>query len=272
MTLPMDVEGPAAPPRSNGELVFAEPWESRAFAMAVALCEAGVFTWREFQGALIARIARHARHLDRLVLLRALAGRAGGCVGQPGRHSASRRYCSGHGTGAAARRARSRTAMTTAVRPILVTGATGRIGGTGRHVAAELLKRGLPVRALVRRLDERSEALQAMGIQVVVGDFADYASLLAALEDVEAAYFSYPVGAGLTEAAGTFRRRRARAGPAARGGSVAGRGLPRKSQPARARRMGCRANLRVGRIRRYSSESRRVLYGEPAHLIRPPGP
>jgi nitrile hydratase accessory protein len=58
MTLPMDVEGQAAPPRSNGELVFAEPWESRAFAMTVALCEAGVFTWREFQGALIARIAR----------------------------------------------------------------------------------------------------------------------------------------------------------------------------------------------------------------------
>ena len=58
MTLPMGIEGPAAPPRSNGELVFAEPWESRAFAMAVALCEAGVFTWREFQGALIARTAR----------------------------------------------------------------------------------------------------------------------------------------------------------------------------------------------------------------------
>ena len=58
MTLPIDVEGSAAPPRSNGELVFAEPWESRAFAMAVALSEAGVFTWREFQEALIARIGR----------------------------------------------------------------------------------------------------------------------------------------------------------------------------------------------------------------------
>jgi nitrile hydratase accessory protein len=59
MTLPVDSEGPAAPPRSNGELLFAEPWESRAFAMAVALCDADVFTWREFQAALIARIARH---------------------------------------------------------------------------------------------------------------------------------------------------------------------------------------------------------------------
>lgn len=59
MTLPMDVDGPAAPPRANGELVFAEPWESRAFAMAVSACETGVFTWREFQEALVARIARH---------------------------------------------------------------------------------------------------------------------------------------------------------------------------------------------------------------------
>jgi nitrile hydratase accessory protein len=55
----MDSEGPAAPPRSNGELVFAEPWESRAFGIAVALCEAGVFTWQEFQAALIDRIASH---------------------------------------------------------------------------------------------------------------------------------------------------------------------------------------------------------------------
>ena len=94
--------------------------------------------------------------------------------------------------------------MTAATPPILVTGATGRLGGTGRHVAAELLRRGLPVRAMVHRVDERSEALQAMGIEVLVGDFADYTSLLAALDGVEAAYFCYPVGAGLTEAAGFF--------------------------------------------------------------------
>jgi nitrile hydratase accessory protein len=58
MTAPMDIEGPVAPPRSNGELVFAEPWESRAFAAAVALHEAGTFTWPQFQAALIARITR----------------------------------------------------------------------------------------------------------------------------------------------------------------------------------------------------------------------
>lgn len=56
MSAPLALDGPAAPPRSNGELVFAEPWESRAFAMAVALHEAGRFAWSTFQAALVARI------------------------------------------------------------------------------------------------------------------------------------------------------------------------------------------------------------------------
>lgn len=94
--------------------------------------------------------------------------------------------------------------MTPSVPPILVTGATGRVGGVGRHVAVELLNRGLPVRALVHRIDDRSMMLQDMGIDVTVGDFSDYHSLLAALDGVHAAYFSYPVGTGLTEAAGLF--------------------------------------------------------------------
>jgi hypothetical protein len=62
MTAPLDAEGPATPPRSNGELVFAEPWESRAFGMAVTLYEAGVFTWPRFQAAPIARIAAWRPH------------------------------------------------------------------------------------------------------------------------------------------------------------------------------------------------------------------
>lgn len=37
--------------------VFSEPWEARAFAVAVALCEAGYFRWEEFQRSLIAEIA-----------------------------------------------------------------------------------------------------------------------------------------------------------------------------------------------------------------------
>jgi nitrile hydratase accessory protein len=35
------------------EVVFGEPWEARAFALAVALCEAGQFQWSEFQQYLI---------------------------------------------------------------------------------------------------------------------------------------------------------------------------------------------------------------------------
>jgi nitrile hydratase accessory protein len=53
-TLP--IEGPAAPPRSNGELVFAAPWESRLFGMTMALIERGAFTWGDFQPELVASI------------------------------------------------------------------------------------------------------------------------------------------------------------------------------------------------------------------------
>jgi nitrile hydratase accessory protein len=52
----MDVEGLAAPPRSNGELVFEEPWESRAFGVAVALSDSDAFEWERFRQELIAEI------------------------------------------------------------------------------------------------------------------------------------------------------------------------------------------------------------------------
>lgn len=37
--------------------VFSEPWQARAFAVAVALCEEGLFPWQEFQQSLIEEIA-----------------------------------------------------------------------------------------------------------------------------------------------------------------------------------------------------------------------
>ena len=52
-----DISGPAAIPRRNGEPVFSEPWESRLFGAAVALCERGLFEWDEFRERLIAEIA-----------------------------------------------------------------------------------------------------------------------------------------------------------------------------------------------------------------------
>lgn len=53
---------------------------------------------------------------------------------------------------------------------ILVTGAAGCLGGVGRTVVEILRQRDLPVRALVRREDERSDALRKIGAEVVVGD------------------------------------------------------------------------------------------------------
>ena len=43
--------------------------------------------------------------------------------------------------------------------PILVTGAAGAIGAIGRNLTAMLLAKGHKVRALVRREDERAQAL-----------------------------------------------------------------------------------------------------------------
>jgi nitrile hydratase accessory protein len=57
VSVSLDVDGVAAPPRRNGELVFAEPWESRAFGLAMSLHEAGAFGWEDFRQALIARIS-----------------------------------------------------------------------------------------------------------------------------------------------------------------------------------------------------------------------
>ncbi|MCV7410732.1 hypothetical protein AWC05_02085 [Mycobacterium florentinum] len=85
--------------------------------------------------------------------------------------------------------------------PILVIGATGRHGGTGRIVAERLLSRGHPVRALVRTDDERAEALRRRGATTVVGDLHDRASLVSAAHDVGAVYFTYPVAAGVVSAA-----------------------------------------------------------------------
>ena len=54
--------------------------------------------------------------------------------------------------------------------PILVTGAAGQLGAVGRTVVDLLLDRGLPVRALVRREDERAAALRTAGAEVVIAD------------------------------------------------------------------------------------------------------
>ena len=76
----------------------------------------------------------------------------------------------------------------------LVTGATGATGGAA---AAQLLDKGRQVRAFVHREDERSEALQKRGSEVVVGDLLDFDAVRGALKGVNRAYFVYPIRPGL---------------------------------------------------------------------------
>jgi hypothetical protein len=53
----VDVEGPAAPPRSNGELVFEAPWQGRAFGLCLALLEREGLGWDAFRTHLVAALA-----------------------------------------------------------------------------------------------------------------------------------------------------------------------------------------------------------------------
>jgi nitrile hydratase accessory protein len=45
----------------NAEPVFAEPWEAHAFALAVKLSEAGLFSWSEWSDALAVEFAAASR-------------------------------------------------------------------------------------------------------------------------------------------------------------------------------------------------------------------
>ena len=57
-TASLDVGGSAAPPRRNGELVFEEPWEGRAFGIAMVLSDQGSVPWESFRQQLIAAVAK----------------------------------------------------------------------------------------------------------------------------------------------------------------------------------------------------------------------
>jgi len=84
--------------------------------------------------------------------------------------------------------------------PILVTGAAGAIGAIGRNLTAMLLAKGHKVRALVRREDERADALRRLGAEVVQGDLTDLASMHRAIEGCARIYFGMSVSAVYLEA------------------------------------------------------------------------
>jgi len=81
-----------------------------------------------------------------------------------------------------------------AVRPVLVTGATGRIG---RAVVSQLLAEGVPVRALTRRPE--AAGLPA-AVDVVAGDFTVPESLDAALRGVGAVFLLWTAPPGTAPA------------------------------------------------------------------------
>src|SRR5437879_5466117 len=86
----------------------------------------------------------------------------------------------------------------------LVTGAAGQLGAVGRTVTGLLLDRGLPVRAMVRREDDRAAALRAAGAEVVVGDLLEPADVYRVVSGCRRIYFGMSVSAGYLEAALTM--------------------------------------------------------------------
>jgi uncharacterized protein YbjT (DUF2867 family) len=77
--------------------------------------------------------------------------------------------------------------------PILVTGAAGRVGGVGRTITEMLLQQGKPVRAMVRKEDERAQALRDMGAEVVVGSLLDLDTMHRVIAGCETMYFGMSV-------------------------------------------------------------------------------
>src|SRR5262252_3565025 len=84
---------------------------------------------------------------------------------------------------------------------ILVTGAAGAVGSTARVAIGILLEQGHRVRAMVRKLDARADALRDMGAEVVVANMLDIVAVRAAMQGCSVVYFTMSVSANFLEAA-----------------------------------------------------------------------
>ncbi|QYN33867.1 NAD(P)H-binding protein [Pseudonocardia sp. DSM 110487] len=84
--------------------------------------------------------------------------------------------------------------------PILITGAAGHIGSVSRDMVGMLLEQGHPVRAFVRRDDERAHSLRQAGAEVFVGDLLNIADVTAALKGCRRIYFSMSLSPYYTDA------------------------------------------------------------------------
>src|SRR5271167_84775 len=87
---------------------------------------------------------------------------------------------------------------------ILVTGAAGQLGAVGRTVTGLLLERKLPVRAMVRREDDRAAALRTAGAEVVIGDLLEPVDVYRVVNGCRRVYFGMSVSPGYLEATVTM--------------------------------------------------------------------
>ena len=73
--------------------------------------------------------------------------------------------------------------------PSLLLEPAGNVGSVGRGVVKLLRERDLQVRALVHRLDERSQVLSEMGAELVVADLTNGADVLESIARLQADVF-----------------------------------------------------------------------------------
>jgi NAD(P)H dehydrogenase (quinone) len=86
-------------------------------------------------------------------------------------------------------------------KPILVTGAAaGKIGGVGFKIVELLRKKGYPVRAMVRTIDDRVKALRDLGAEVVQGDLTNIDDVRRVIDGCSRIYFGMAVSETYLEA------------------------------------------------------------------------
>lgn len=84
--------------------------------------------------------------------------------------------------------------------PILVTGAAGQVGSVGFKIVELLRGKGIPVRAMVRRDDDRSRALAKLGAEIVKGDLTDSRDVSRVMEGCNRLYFGMSASSSYLEA------------------------------------------------------------------------
>jgi NAD(P)H dehydrogenase (quinone) len=86
------------------------------------------------------------------------------------------------------------------VKPILVTGVGGKVGGIGQKIVQNLLAMKIPVRAMFQTSDAMAIELQEHGAEFVIGDLTNLSDIHRAIEGCERMYFGMGVSSQYLEA------------------------------------------------------------------------